>query len=66
VKLDCGYRLDLVVDGKIVVEVKAVSNMMPIHDAQLLTYMKLGGWRVGLLLNFNVAVLKNGIRRLVL
>lgn len=66
VKLDCGYRLDLVVAGKIVVEVKAVSNMMPIHDAQLLTYMKLGGWRVGLLLNFNVAVLKNGIRRLVL
>jgi GxxExxY protein len=65
-KLDCGYRLDLVVASKIVVEVKAVSSIMPIHEAQLLTYMKLGGWSVGLLLNFNVAVLKNGIRRRVL
>lgn len=66
VRLDCGYRVDLVVNGMVIVEVKAVSAIAPIHEAQLLTYLKLGGWRVGLLLNFNVPILKDGIRRRVL
>ena len=64
-KLDCGYRLDLLVAEAVVVEVKAVENIHPIHEAQLLTYLKLGGWKVGLLINFNVPVLRDGIRRLV-
>jgi GxxExxY protein len=66
VKLECGYRLDLLVAGVVVVEVKAVEALLPIHEAQLLTYMRLGGWKVGLLINFNAPVLKQGIRRLVL
>ena len=66
VRLECGYRLDLLVDGCAVVEIKAVEALAPVHDAQLLTYLRLGGWRVGLLINFNVAVLKNGIHRKVL
>lgn len=65
-KLECGYRLDILVAKMVVVEVKAVEALLPIHEAQLLTYLKLGGWRVGLLINFNVPVLKQGIRRLVL
>jgi GxxExxY protein len=65
-KLDCSYRLDLLVASSVVVEVKAVSALEPIHAAQLLTYMKLGCWRDGLLLNFNVPVLRNGIRRMIL
>ncbi len=65
VMLDCGYRLDLVVGEAVVVEIKAVEQLVPIHDAQLLTYLRLGGWHVGLLLNFNVPVLKQGIKRLV-
>jgi len=64
--LDCGYRLDLLVAQTVVVEIKAVEQLLPIHEAQLLTYMKLGGWPVGLLINFNVPVLKRGIRRRVL
>lgn len=64
--LDCGYRLDLVVEKLVVVEIKAVEELAPIHDAQLLTYLRLGGWHAGLLLNFNVPVLKDGIRRKVL
>ena len=66
VGLECGYRLDFVVEGEVVVELKAVEALSPIHEAQLLTYLKLGGWSVGLLLNFNVPVLKGGIRRIVL
>lgn len=66
VSLDCGYRFDLLVSDQVVVEVKAVEKLLPIHEAQLLTYLRLGGWKVGLLLNFNVPVLKRGIRRLVL
>jgi len=66
VKLDCGYRLDIVLPGKLVIEVKAVEALAPIHDAQLLTYLKLSGIRTGLLLNFNVPLLRDGIRRLVL
>ena len=66
VRLECGYRLDLLVDKRVVVEIKTVESLLPIHEAQLLTYLKLGGWKVGLLINFNVSVLKNGIRRRVL
>ena len=66
VKLECGYRLDLLVEDTVVLEVKAVDAIISIHEAQLLTYMKLGGWKVGLLINFNVPVLKQGIKRLVL
>jgi GxxExxY protein len=65
VKLDCGYRLDLVVEQKIIVELKAVENLMPIHEAQLLTYLKLSRLTLGLLINFNVAMLKHGIKRIV-
>ena len=65
IKLDCGYRLDLLVAEIVVVEIKAVETVLPIHEAQLLTYLKLGTWPVGLLLNFNVPVLKNGVRRIV-
>lgn len=64
-KLDCGYRLDLLVEEAVIVEVKAVDRLMPIHQAQLLSYLKLSGFKVGLLFNFNVKVLKDGIRRLV-
>jgi len=63
VKLDCGYRLDLLVMGLVVVEIKAVADIESIHEAQLLTYLKLGGWKLGLLINFNVPLLKDGIRR---
>jgi GxxExxY protein len=66
IRLDCGYRLDLVVAGAVVVEVKAVESLLPIHQAQLLTYLRLGGWKVGLLINFNTPVLKRGIRRVML
>jgi GxxExxY protein len=65
VKLDCGYRLDFLVERAVVLELKSIDTMRPIHEAQLLTYLRLGGWTVGLLINFNVPVLKNGIRRLV-
>ncbi len=66
VKLECGHRLDLLVTNIVVVEIKAVSSIEPIHEAQLLTYLRIGGWRVGLIINFNVPVLKDGIRRRVL
>jgi GxxExxY protein len=65
VKLDCSYRLDLLVEGEVIVEVKAIDRLAPIHQAQLLSYLKLSGCRVGLLINFNVKVLKDGIRRMV-
>jgi GxxExxY protein len=65
-RLDCNYRIDVLVDSAVVVEIKAVALIEPIHKAQLLTYMRLGGWRIGLLMNFNVPVLRDGIRRLVL
>lgn len=65
-KLDCGYRVDLVVADSVLVEVKSVERTAPIHEAQLLTYLRLGGWKVGLLINFNVKVLKDGITRRVL
>jgi GxxExxY protein len=65
VRLDCGYRLDLLVSSAVIVEVKSVTALAPIHEAQLLTYLKLTGVKVGLLINFNVVVLKDGLRRLV-
>lgn len=64
-KLDCGYRMDEVVGGLVVVELKSVERLEPIHEAQLLTYLKLSGLWLGLLINFNVPILKQGIKRLV-
>jgi GxxExxY protein len=66
VKLECGFRLDVLVSNTVVVEVKSVEGIAPVHRAQTLTYLKLGGWKLALLLNFNVAILKEGIERLVL
>jgi len=65
VQLDCGYRLDFLIEHTVVLEVKAVESLQPIHEAQLLTYLKLGGWPIGLLINFNVPVLTKGIKRMV-
>jgi GxxExxY protein len=66
VRLDCGYRFDLLIENKVVVELKTVERLMAVHEAQVLTYLKLSGLRTGLLLNFNSAVLRDGLRRLVL
>ncbi|OIR12140.1 hypothetical protein GALL_63910 [mine drainage metagenome] len=66
VKLDCGYRIDLLVENEIVVELKSVETLTDVHLAQILTYMRLGNYNLGLLLNFNVTVLKNGIKRVIL
>jgi GxxExxY protein len=65
VKLDCGYRLDLVVEDEIIIEIKAVEKLLPIHEAQLLSYLRLANKKVGLLMNFHVVVLKNGLKRIV-
>ena len=65
VRLDCGYRLDIVVQDQVILEIKTVERLLPVHEAQMLTYMKLSGIRTGLLLNFNSAVLRDGIRRLM-
>lgn len=65
VKLDCAYRLDIVVDDCVILELKAVEKILPIHDAQLLTYLKLADLRLGILINFNTAVLKNSIKRII-
>ena len=64
-QLDCGYRLDLLVEELVILELKSVQRFEPLHTAQLLTYLKLTGLRLGMLINFNVAVLKQGIRRVV-
>ncbi|MFM6925516.1 MAG: GxxExxY protein [Ferruginibacter sp.] len=66
VKLDIGYRIDILVDGKIIIELKAVESITDVHIAQVLTYLKLSNNRIGLLINFNVKLLKDGIKRLVL
>jgi GxxExxY protein len=66
IKLDCGYRIDLLVNDELIVELKSVDQIMGIHQAQLLTYMKLSDVKVGLLINFNVEILKTGIKRFVL
>lgn len=65
-RLDCGYRIDVVVEELVILELKTVERLMPIHEAQILTYLKLSGLHTGLLLNFNSAVLKDGLRRIVL
>src|ERR1700682_5945636 len=65
VRLDCGYRLDLVVEDEIIVEIKAIEKLLPIHEAQLLSYLRLAKKRVGLLMNFHVPVLKSGLKRIV-
>lgn len=64
-QLECGYRLDLLVENQVIVELKAVETLLPIHEAQLLTYLKLRQLRLGLLINFNVPILKNGIKRIL-
>jgi GxxExxY protein len=64
--LDCGYRIDLLVANELIVELKSVEHLQQVHEAQLLTYMKLAGIKIGLLINFNVVQLKNGIKRFVL
>ncbi|MDQ3010014.1 MAG: GxxExxY protein [Acidobacteriota bacterium] len=66
IKLEKGYQLDLLIENTVVVEIKSVESIHPIFEAQVLTYMRLGGWKIGLILNFNIEVLKNGIRRFVL
>jgi len=65
IKLECGYRIDLLVNNKIVIEIKSIKKLQDIHMAQMLTYMKLGNFKVGLLLNYNVLSLKDGIKRIV-
>ena len=65
VRLDHGYRMDLLVNGRVVVEVKSVEFISDVHEAQLLTYLKLGDYRLGLILNFNTSILKMGIKRMV-
>jgi GxxExxY protein len=64
-QLDCGYRLDFLVENTVVLELKALEGLQPIHEAQLLTYLKLGRWPIGLLINFNTPVLRKGIKRMV-
>lgn len=65
VKLECGYRMDLFVERSVVVEVKSVDGLAPIHEAQVLSYLKLSGAKLALLINFNVTVLRSGVRRFV-
>jgi GxxExxY protein len=64
--LDCGYKVDLLIDGRLLLELKSVEALNPVHEAQLMTYLRLGGWEIGLLINFNVPMLKDGIKRRVL
>jgi len=64
-KLDNAFRIDILVDGKVVVELKAIDNVLPVHAAQLLSYLKLGKYKLGFLLNFNVVHMKDGIKRMV-
>ena len=64
-RLEAGYRLDMVVDGVVVVELKAVETLLRLHEAQVITYLKLSGLRLGLLINFNVTLFRDGVRRLV-
>jgi GxxExxY protein len=66
VQLECGYRMDLVAEHELLIEIKAVERVLPIHEAQIMTYLRLSGLKVGLLMNFNSVVLKDGLRRFVL
>ena len=65
-RVGCGYRVDILVANAVVVEIKSIESLAPVHEAQLLTYMRIGGWKVGLIINFNVLILKSGVRRKVL
>ena len=65
VSLDAGFRLDLLVENQVVVEIKAVDGLLPVHKAQVITYLKLGGYRAGLLVNFNVEMIRDGVKRIV-
>ena len=65
VKLECGYRVDLFIENKLIVEIKAIDSLRPIHLAQILTYLRLSNCKLGLLINFNVPLLKNGIKRVI-
>ena len=64
VRLNCGYRLDVIVSNKVILEIKSCESILPIHEAQLLTYLKLTGIKIGILINFNVPMLKDGIKRI--
>lgn len=64
-QIDAGLRMDMVVDGLVVVEIKAIEKLLPVHEAQLLTYLKFSGHRIGLLINFNVLLIKHGIKRMI-
>ena len=66
IRLDCGYRIDVFVENKLIIEIKSVEKIKSIHEAQLLTYMKLAGVKIGLLINFNQIMLKDGLKRFVL
>ena len=66
VRLDCAYRVDFIIGNQLLVELKSVERLLPIHDAQILTYLRLSGCRLGLLMNFNHEVLRNGLKRFVL
>ncbi len=66
IRLDCAYRMDVVVENQLVLELKTVEKILPIHEAQLLTYLKLGGFRTGLIINFNISALKDGLKRMKL
>ncbi len=66
VKLDCGYRIDLLVENKVIVEIKSIDSLTDIHMAQIMTYMKLAKCKIGLLINFNVKLLKEGIKRVII
>ena len=66
VRLDCGYRMDIVVQNELIIEIKAIDRILPVHEAQMLTYLRLYGLRASLLMNFNNVVLKDGLRRFVL
>ena len=66
IKLDCGYRVDILVDDRLIIELKSVETLIPVYEAQLLTYMKLANIKIGLLINFNVKRLKDGLKRFVL
>ena len=66
IKIECGYRLDLLVENKVIIELKAIEKLSDVHTAQILTYLKLSGINIGLLINFNVTSLKNGIKRFIL
>jgi len=64
IQLDCGCRMDIVVSGKLILEIKSVERLLPIHEAQMLTYLRLSGIRIGLIMNFNTPILKQGLRRM--